>query len=119
MPTLTRNQQLILYSLGLCYRQLNKKFEDKPLEVSVSKIFFIETLLKSNLMAKKHRALYKNLETLEKKKLIAYANKHIKFTKRGYTAFNRLSKEANPYIQHSQFWSSPLVFDRNIQLRLR
>lgn len=120
MPAqLTNNQQLMLYSLGLCCRQLNKRFEDKPLEASVSKILFIETLLKSALVSKKTRALYRNLELLEGKKLITYRNRQIHFTKRGYSLFNKLDRQVEPYIRHRSFWSSPIIFDRNIQARLR
>ncbi len=119
MGVLTNNQRLVLYSLGQCYSQLNRKFEDKPLEISVSKIAFIEALLKSGLVSKKARALYKNLETLEKKKLIVYDNKMLKFTKRGYSSFSRLGKEIEPYVTHNSFWNSDVKFNRKLQARLK
>src|SRR3989338_2699113 len=120
MVSLTRSQQLVLYSLGLCYQQLNKRFEDKPLEASVSKIAFIDMVLSSGLFAKKARALYKNLETLEKKKLIVYGHKHIHFTQRGYTAFGRLIREFEPFVAQTEFWRAHWNnFHRKIQAYLK
>lgn len=120
MVSLTRSQQLVLYSLGLCYQQLNKRFEDKPLEASVSKVMFIDMVLSSGLFAKKARALYKNLETIEKKKLIVYEHKHIHFTQRGYAAFSRLVHEFAPFIAQHDFWHTHRNdFHRKIQAHLK
>jgi len=120
MVSLTRSQQLVLYSLGLCYQQLNKRFEDKSLEASVSKVAFIDMALSSGLFAKKARALYKNLETLEKKKLIAYEHKHIHFTQRGYVTFSRLVREVEPFVAQTEFWRAHgNNFHRKIQARLK
>ena len=103
---LTKAHQLVLYSLGECYRQLNKRFEAAPLEVSVSKVVFIQMLMDAGLVGKKERALYKNLELLEQKKLVVYTNKQLRFTPRGYQMFSKLSKDVNPYVAHHSFWVS-------------
>jgi len=113
------NAQLILYSLGECYRKLNKKFEDTPLEVSISKIGFIEVLLKSGLTSKKERALYKNLESLEKNKLVSYDNKNLFFTLKGYKLFSKINKDLGPYMDHKSFWNSKANVKRELQARLR
>ena len=66
--SLTKAQKRILYALGQCYQKLNQPYQDKPLTVFVSKIAFIELLQKAEFIKKQPRALYKNLELLEKKK---------------------------------------------------
>ena len=118
MLMLTKAHQLVLYSLGECYRQLNKRFEDAPLEVSVSKGLFIKLLMDAGLVGKKERALYKNLELLEKKKFVSYVNRQLRFTPRGYKAFSKVSKETSPYVVHSSFWKSPTTAGK-LQLRLK
>ena len=64
----------ILFSLGAWFEEANKHIEDKPLQVSISKKTFIELVMNAGIARKQERALYKNLETLEKKKLISYEN---------------------------------------------
>jgi hypothetical protein len=115
MGGLTHNQQLILYSLGQCSKRLNERFEDKPLEVSVSKVAFIEALDHSGLVVKKARALYKNLETLEKKKLISYKQKQLRFTRRGFRMFTALRQQVVPFVLHKQFWETELPINRRLQ----
>ncbi len=109
----------MLYSLGQCYQQLNKRFHDAPLEVSISKVGFIEVLLASGLVGKKERAIYKNLETLEKKKLISYEEMELRFTGKGYQMFNKVSEGVGPYILHHQFWESNVPVTRKMQARLK
>lgn len=96
--SLTKTQKLTLYSLGECYNQLNKRFGDAPLQVFISKIGFIEVMINNGLMEKKERALYKNLETLEKKRLIYYENKNLRFTKRGFIHYNRIKNGIKPFL---------------------
>ena len=79
---LNKKHQFILYALMQYLKKLNKKFEDKPLEASVSKIDFIRLLQNLKIVEKSQRGLYKNLEVLEKKKLIRYENKFLKLSKR-------------------------------------
>lgn len=100
---LTKTQKLTLYSLGECYNQLNKRFGDAPLEVFISKIGFIEVMINSGLVEKKPRALYKNLETLEQKKLIYYENRNLRFTKRGFVHYNRIKKAIEPFMAVKTF----------------
>ena len=115
----SKTHQLTLYSLGQCYRQLNKRFEDKPLEISISKVGFIELLLASKLVGKKKRAIYKNLELLEKKKLVSYDKKQLCFTRRGYKLYNKISASVEPYIEHRDFWESGVKVKRKLQAVLK
>lgn len=90
---LTKSQRLILYSLGHFYQSINQPLEEKPVHLRTSKIAFIELLLESGIVAKQERALYKNLETLEEKKLIEYDKKMIKFTDLGLAILDKINKE--------------------------
>jgi len=114
---LTRTQKLTLYSLGECYSQFNKRFGNAPLQVFISKIGFIEVMINSGLVEKKERALYRNLETLEKKKLIYYENRNLRFTKRGFIQYNRLKKGLEPFLAIELFLKD-VKTDRKLQTTL-
>jgi len=76
---LTKTHRLILYALGQFYQQLNQPLKEKPLQLRTSKIAFVTFILHSGIVTKQGRALYKNLETLEKKNLITYDKRMIVF----------------------------------------
>ena len=78
-----RGLNFILFTLGKWYEEANKKIKVRPLRICISKKIFIELVTKAGFAKKQERALYKNLETLEKKKLINYDNKQLKLTKKG------------------------------------
>ena len=80
-------------------KKVNKKFRNKPLEASVSKIDFIRFLKSAKIIDKSQRALYKNLEHIEKKKLIAYENRFLKFTKKGLKQAKEIEKDIDPYVR--------------------
>ena len=115
---LSTPHKVMLYSLGQCYRQLNKRFEHAPLDVAISKATFIETLVASGLLGKTERAVYKNLEFLERKKLIVYASKELRFTERGYKQYAALECFIAPFVRHELFWSNHAV-DKKLQTRLK
>ncbi len=94
----TKTQNFILYSLGKWFEEANKKIKGKPLEVSISKVVFIELVQKSGIAQKQKRALYKNLETLEKKKLVSYQYKELALTKKGKALYQKINKEIEPFI---------------------
>ena len=95
---LNKKHKFILYALYHYLREANKQFKDKPLEMSVSKIVFIDALKKTNIADKSERALYRNLEILESKNLITYENKFLKPTIKGLKMFLEMHKELFPYI---------------------
>ena len=113
--SLTKTQQRILYSLGQCYQKLNEPYQDKPLKVRISKIAFIELIKQADFMQKQERALYKNLELLEKKKLLEYIDKKIRLTQKGQRFFNKIEKEVRPWISIKDFWNKNLRSDRGLQ----
>ncbi len=100
----TKVQKQILFALGQYYNSLNQPLVEKPLRLSTSKIAFIELLQHSQLVSKQERALYKNLETLEGKKLIDYNKRMIKFTDRGLKELNKITAELKDYSSLEKFF---------------
>ena len=102
--SLTRVQRLILFSLGQFYHALNQPLVEKPLLLETSKITFIELLLNSKVISKQERAVYKNLETLEGKKLIEYDQKMIRFTEKGLKELQKITTEIVQYKKTEEFF---------------
>ena len=102
---ITKTQRLILYSLGMFYRQLNQPLKEKPVKLQTSKVAFIELLLMSKIVTKQRRALYKNLETLEMKKLITYDNKMIRFTDSGLKILDKIETEIKQFYDVKDYFS--------------
>ena len=113
----TKTQRFMLFSLGAWFEEANKRIKDKPLQVSISKTLFIELVLKSGIAKKQTRALYKNLEVLEKKKLISYENKGLKLTKRGEKLYTAIKNGINPYMNVLKKLreKSPTSYTRKVQ----
>jgi len=98
MPTkLSKTHTFILYTLGLLYDELNRRLKKKYLRIAIPKYIFIELVMKAHITEKKTRALYRNLEHLEKKKYLSYDNRNLALTKKGTTLYNRIAKEQEPY----------------------
>lgn len=112
---LTTIQRLILYSLGQFYTGLNQPLVEKTLTVQTSKITFIEHLQKSKLVKIQERALYKNLEILEKKYLIRYEQHMILFAEKGLQELNRINKEINQYLKISDYFKMAEKPKRKLQ----
>jgi len=93
----TRVQNFILFTLGRWFEEANKKIKNKSLTVSISKKLFIELVKVAQFAKKQERALYKNLEILEKKKLIEYKNKELELTKKGKELYEDISKRLKPF----------------------
>jgi len=115
--TITKIQKYILYSLGKWIEEANKKVSGKPLIVSISKIRFIELMKKSDIVSKEIRALYKNLEVLEKKKLINYKYKELELTAKGKKQYEKIKRELEPYldINNKLEGKKALIYARKIQ----
>ena len=97
----TKTEKILLYAVGECYMHLNKPLEKAHLQLSISKIIFIELLL-NKIKLKQPRTIYKNLERLEEKKLIQYTNKTITFTSLGLKVLKRIQQEIKPYLEIKQ-----------------
>lgn len=101
---LTKTQRLILFALGKLYLSLNQHLVEKPVQVQTSKIMFIEHMLKSNILFKQERAFYKNLETLENKKLISYDNRMIMFTELGLRELKKINQEIQQFTNLEKYF---------------
>ena len=110
----------MLFALGACYEECNKRLS-APLEVSVSKARFIELALRSGITGKRPRSLYKNLEALEKQKLIVYDSRNLQLTSKGKNLFAKVQKEVKPYIDVNSILASKdiLKFAKKAQTILK
>lgn len=117
----TRVQKYILYALGKWFEEANKKIKDRPLAVSINKLEFIDVVKKAKIAQKQERALYKNLEILEKKKLVRYSNKELELTSRGERLFKEIEKEVIPYFNLIKTLKEkdPTSYTKRIQTVLR
>jgi Mn-dependent DtxR family transcriptional regulator len=95
---LSKTERLILYSLGQFYKSINQPLTNKHLKLRTSKIAFIEVLLSSKIITKQARTLYKNLENLEKKKLISYDKRMIKLTPQGLNILEKINVEIKQFV---------------------
>ena len=113
----TKVQNYILYSLGKWFEEANKKIKAKPLAVSISKVRFIELMKKAKFAEKQERALYKNLEILEKKKLVSYKNKELELTEKGNKLFKKIEKDVIPYFKviRTLKEKNPISYTRRLQ----
>lgn len=116
---LTKTQRLVLYALGQFYEQLNQPLETKPVELKTSKIAFIIFLLHSNIIGRQERTLYKNLEQLEKKKLIAYNQKMIAFTATGIVVYQRITQEVEQFFSLQKFFVAGTKPKQKLQTRIK
>ena len=112
----TKVQRFILYSLGRWFEEANEGVNE-PLQVSISKVLFIEILLKAGIAKKQERALYRNLEMLEQRKLVAYTNKELTLTKKGEKLFLSIKNELEPYfsVDRKLKEKSPTSYTRKVQ----
>ena len=115
---LTFPQKQILYALSQFYQSLNQPLVKTLLHLQTSKIAFIELLLDSKLLAKHERAVYKNLETLEKKKIIAYQNRMIRFTETGLKELQKIEKEVELYGKIGSYFQTSKKPKRKLQTTL-
>jgi len=117
----TKVQKFILYALGRWFEEANKRIKDKQLGVSISKSLFIDVVKNAGFAKKQERALYKNLETLEKKKLVSYKNKELFLSKRGEYWYKEIKNEIDPYLNVAKKLQdkSPTSYTKKVQTVFR
>ena len=115
LTKLTKTERLILFSLSQFYSSINQQLVTKPLRLETSKITFIELLLQSKIITKQKRALYKNLEILEDKKLIEYDNRMIKSTDSGLKMFQKIDREINQFVDIKEYFKEIKKTKRKLQ----
>lgn len=115
LTKLTKTERLILFSLSQFYSSINQQLVTKPLRLETSKITFIELILQSKIITKQERALYKNLESLEDKKLIEYDNRMIKFTDSGLKMVQKIDREINQFVDIKNYFKEIKKTKRKLQ----
>lgn len=95
---INKTQKHMLFILGQYYKEIKRKYKVPFLDVAVSKADFIDLAKKSAIVKTKPRAIYRNLENLEKGKLIVYKQRMLKFTPKGKKTFDRINKDIQPYL---------------------
>ena len=98
MKKLHIKEKVVLFALGF-YREIATRTTKKGLGIHLSKSVFIQFVKKVKLLKKSVRALYRNLEHLEKNKYISYTNKNLNLTKKGNKMYKELKKELKPFIE--------------------
>jgi hypothetical protein len=103
--------------LGAWFEEANRRIEDKPLQVSISKKTFIELVMNAGIAKKQERALYKNLEELEKKKAISYINKSLALTPKGEKLYAKIKQDMAPYMNvlEKLVTQSPTSYTKKVQ----
>lgn len=114
MP-LSKPEKLILHSLGQFYLSVNQPLIEKPVRVRTSKIAFIELMLKSEAVRKQKRALYRNIESLEKRRLLKYENRMIAFTPKGLKELEKVRKEVKPFTEIEYYFQQGVKSPRKFQ----
>lgn len=91
---ITGKKKEMLFILGGFLRETNRRFSTTPLKVTISKAEFIDGIREMGAVSTKERAVYRNLEELEKDKYIVYDDKkNLSMSKKGYGEYERLFKE--------------------------
>ncbi|MEA2037899.1 MAG: hypothetical protein U9O94_10415 [Nanoarchaeota archaeon] len=113
----TKVQNFILFTLGKWFEEANKKIKNKTLQVSISKNVFIDLVKKAKFAKKQERALYKNLEILEKKKLVEYKNKELKLTYRGKKLYQDIDQRIKPFLNVTKKLKDkdPISYTKKVQ----
>ena len=88
--------------------------------VSVSKAEFIDVIRGLSAVAKKGRAIYRNLEALQKERYIIYKNRNLRLSKKGYLEYERIRKDINHMNAiSSNIEAKRIKFKRKQQTKLR
>jgi len=118
---MTKVQKFMLYCLGKWYEEANSRIKGKPLQVSVSKVSFIELVQSAEMATKQKRAVYRNLEVLEKKKWVSYDNKELMLTARGKKVFESIKKDVEPYVEAAGKLKAknPMSYTKKVQTIFR
>ncbi len=103
---LTNVERFILFALGEFCSQTNKKLNDRSLQLAVSKADFITIATRTQMTEKKERAVYKNLESLQAKKFVAYDEKNLTLTNKGQKELEKVNTEIVPYLNIKEFLKS-------------
>lgn len=117
MP-ITKVGAFMLYSLGLCHEQFEKRFSGRPVMLSLSKADFIDLMQRAKIAHKKERALYKNMQDLEEQHYITYENKTLILTTKGEKVFDKIAADISPYLEVSGILTSNDILKYTVKKQL-
>jgi len=116
----TGTKKEMLFVLGMFFNKTSRRFSKFPLDVSVSKAEFIDVIISMKTVAKQKRALYKNLEGLQKDKYILYDDRNLRLTRKGFNEYEKVRKEVERYRKISDSIAAGRIkFKRKTQTRLK
>lgn len=117
---LTCAKKEILFIIGEFFKKTNKRFSKFPLDVSVSKAEFIDVIRGMRAVSKTERALYRNLEMLQKDRLLVYSDRDLKMSKKGFTEYEKIASELERMnLLSSTIEEGKIKFKRKTQTRLK
>lgn len=96
---LNKIEKVMLYALGRYYEISIRTIPDKSLAIHLPKSVFIDFVKKVELFEKGERAIYKNLEYLEGRKLISYENRNLALAEKGRKEYKQLKEGLRPYFE--------------------
>ena len=96
-PNISKKSEQMLFILGEFLRELNKKFSSNILRIQISKAEFIDIIKKISIVNKQPRAIYKNLEELEKAKYLIYSGRNLKLSRKGIKAYESIRNDIDIY----------------------
>ena len=113
---LTLVEEQILFTLGRWDAETRRRLPPE-LTPALSKKAFIEALLCAGIAGKKERALYRNLEALGQRRLIAYENRSLRLTPAGQRAYTAASKKLAPFLSvvDALRQKDPLRYSKRVQ----
>jgi predicted methyltransferase len=92
-------ERLMLYALGRYYDISARVLPNEALAIHLPKSVFIDFVRRVELFDKGERAIYKNLEYLEDRKLVSYENRNLSLTERGQKVYDKVKAEIKPYFE--------------------
>jgi len=118
---LSGKKKEMLFILGEFLRETNRRFSRTPLKVSVSKAEFIDGIKEMKVVAKQERAVYRNLEDLQKEKYVVYDDsKNLSLSRKGYNAYEKIFKDFERMLAISgSIDAARIRFRRKQQTKLR
>ncbi len=110
----------MLFILGEFLRETGRRFSRTPLKVSISKAEFIDAVKGMGAVAKSARAIYRNLELLEKEKYVQYSAGNLRLSRKGYLEYDKLFKDFERMLAISgSIDAARIKFRRKQQTKLR
>ena len=110
------SQELILFTLGKFYEEVNSRFSGKPLRVVISKMGMIDVIHHSGITGKdkKHVSflVYKLLQKLENKRMISYKKRGLRFTKKGRKEYDKIKRRMQPYLDMLTALQNPKLYKK-------